>query len=245
MLEAYRKHVAERAEQGIVPKPLDAEQVAALVELLKNPPKGEEAFILDLISDRVPAGVDEAAYVKAGFLTALANGSATSPIIDKALAVRLLGTMLGGYNIVTLVKLLDDSTLAPLAALAGVQWVNLQINATPSELEAAAQLGLPLMDPSAELSDFADTAALVCALDLVITVDTAVAHLAGALGRPAWVLLPFVGCDWRWLRDRDDSPWYDSLRLYRQPKEGDWASVIAAVTRDIQRQLLATTDASV
>jgi aconitate hydratase 2 / 2-methylisocitrate dehydratase len=116
VLEAYRKHVAERAEQGIVPKPLDAEQVAALVELLKNPPKGEEAFILDLISNRVPAGVDEAAYVKAGFLTALANGSATSPIIDKALAVRLLGTMLGGYNIVTLVKLLDDATLAPLAA---------------------------------------------------------------------------------------------------------------------------------
>jgi len=116
VLEAYRKHVAERAEQGIVPKPLDAEQVAALVELLKNPPKEEEAFILDLISNRVPAGVDEAAYVKAGFLTAITNGSATSPIINKALAARLLGTMLGGYNIVTLVKLLDDATLAPLAA---------------------------------------------------------------------------------------------------------------------------------
>jgi hypothetical protein len=139
----------------------------------------------------------------------------------------------------------DLNTLAPLAALSGVQWVNLQINATPSELAAAAQLGLPLFDPAAELSDFADTAALVSALDLVITVDTAVAHLAGALGRPAWVLLPFVGCDWRWLRDRADSPWYDSLRLYRQPQEGDWASVIAAVTRDIQRQLLETPDASV
>jgi tetratricopeptide (TPR) repeat protein len=137
----------------------------------------------------------------------------------------------------------DLNTLAPLAALAGVQWVNLQINATPSELEAAAQPGLPLMDPSAALNDFADTAALVSALDLVITVDTAVAHLAGALGRPCWVLLPWIGCDWRWLRDRADSPWYDSARLYRQPHEGDWASVIEAVTRDLQRQLLQTPDA--
>src|SRR5690606_8075491 len=116
VLDAYRKHVAERSEQGIVPKPLDAAQVAALVELLKNPPAGEEAFLLDLISNRVPAGVDEAAYVKAGFLSAIATGEATSPILDKPLAVKLLGTMLGGYNISTLVKLLDDAELAPLAA---------------------------------------------------------------------------------------------------------------------------------
>lgn len=116
MLEAYRKHAAERAEQGIVPKPLDAEQVAALVELLKNPPKGEEEFILDLMSNRVPAGVDEAAYVKAGFLSALATGEASSPIIDKPTAIKLLGSMLGGYNISTLVTLLDHDELAPLAA---------------------------------------------------------------------------------------------------------------------------------
>ena len=115
MLEAYRKHVTERAEQGIVPKPLDAEQVAALVELVKSPPKGEEEFILDLLSNRVPAGVDEAAYVKAGFLSALAKGEAQSPIVDKELATKLLGTMLGGYNISTLVSLLDNETLAPLA----------------------------------------------------------------------------------------------------------------------------------
>lgn len=115
MLEAYRKHVTERAEQGIVPKPLDAEQVAALVELLKSPPKGEDEFLLDLLSNRVPAGVDEAAYVKAGFLSAIAKGEATSPIIDKVLATKLLGTMLGGYNISTLVSLLDNETLAPLA----------------------------------------------------------------------------------------------------------------------------------
>ena len=74
MLEAYRKHVAERAEQGIVPQPLDSEQTSGLVELLKNPPAGEEEFLLDLITNRVPAGVDEAAYVKAGFLSAIAKG---------------------------------------------------------------------------------------------------------------------------------------------------------------------------
>ena len=113
VLEAYRNHVAERAEQGIVPKPLNAEQVAALIELLKTPPAGEEEFILDLISNRVPAGVDEAAYVKAGFLSAIAKGEANSPIIDKPLAVKLLGSMLGGYNIATLVGLLKDDALAP------------------------------------------------------------------------------------------------------------------------------------
>ena len=78
MLEQYRKHAAERAAEGIVPKPLDAEQVAALVELIKQPPAGEEEFILDLLANRVPAGVDEAAYVKAGFLAAVAKGESSS-----------------------------------------------------------------------------------------------------------------------------------------------------------------------
>ncbi len=116
MLEAYRKHVEERAAQGIVPKPLNAEQVAGLVELLKSPPAGEEATLLDLISNRVPPGVDEAAYVKAGFLSALVKGEASSPLISKEEAVKLLGNMHGGYNIATLVDLLDDAALAPLAA---------------------------------------------------------------------------------------------------------------------------------
>ena len=79
MLEAYRKHVAERAEIGVVPKPLSAEQVAGLIELLKQPPAGEENFLLELLSHRVPPGVDEAAYLKAGFLSALAKGEASSP----------------------------------------------------------------------------------------------------------------------------------------------------------------------
>ena len=116
MLQEYRDHAAERAETGIVPKPLSAKQVAGLVELLKEPPIGEDKFILDLISNRVPAGVDEAAYVKAAFLSAIVKGEATSPLIDKKLAVKLLGTMLGGYNIATLVELLDDKELSTEAA---------------------------------------------------------------------------------------------------------------------------------
>ena len=118
MLEAYRKHVEERAAEGIVPKPLDAEQVAALVELLKTPPAGEEAFLLDLLENRIPPGVDEAAYVKAGFLAALTKGEAQSPIVSKEKAAELLGTMQGGYNIEPLISLLDDDALAPIAVKA-------------------------------------------------------------------------------------------------------------------------------
>ncbi|WP_421863742.1 bifunctional aconitate hydratase 2/2-methylisocitrate dehydratase [Motiliproteus sp.] len=118
MLEAYRKHVEQRAQEGVPPKALDAEQTAALVELLKNPPAGEEEFILDLLTNRVPAGVDQAAYVKAGFLAAIAKGEAQSPLISNVEAVELLGTMLGGYNIAPLVDALEDDALAPTAAKA-------------------------------------------------------------------------------------------------------------------------------
>ncbi|WP_298449516.1 bifunctional aconitate hydratase 2/2-methylisocitrate dehydratase [uncultured Marinobacter sp.] len=115
MLEAYREHVAERAALNIPPKPLNAEQTAALVELLKNPPAGEENTLVDLLENRIPPGVDEAAYVKAAFLTAIVKGEAASPLLDKPKAVQLLGMMQGGYNIETLVDLLDDSELAELA----------------------------------------------------------------------------------------------------------------------------------
>ena len=118
MLEAYRKHVEERAAEGVVPKPLDAEQVAGLVELLKNPPQGEEAFILDLLENRIPPGVDEAAYVKAGFLTAVAKGEVESPLVSREKAAELLGTMQGGYNIAPLVEFLDDDLLAPISVKA-------------------------------------------------------------------------------------------------------------------------------
>ncbi|HAS8521805.1 bifunctional aconitate hydratase 2/2-methylisocitrate dehydratase [Vibrio vulnificus] len=115
MLEAYRKHVEERAAEGVVPKPLDAEQVAGLVELLKNPPQGEEEFLLDLLENRIPPGVDEAAYVKAGFLAAVIRGEASSSLVSREHAAKLLGTMQGGYNIEPLVALLDDEALAPIA----------------------------------------------------------------------------------------------------------------------------------
>lgn len=118
MLEAYRKHVEERAAEGVVPKPLDAEQVAGLVELLKNPPQGEEDVLLDLLENRIPPGVDEAAYVKAGFLTAITKGDVSSPLVSREKAATLLGTMQGGYNIEPLVSLLDDAQLAPIAATA-------------------------------------------------------------------------------------------------------------------------------
>ncbi|QLK59943.1 bifunctional aconitate hydratase 2/2-methylisocitrate dehydratase [Enterobacteriaceae bacterium Kacie_13] len=118
MLEEYRKHVAERAAEGIVPKPLDASQMAALVESLKNPPQGEEDTLLDLLINRVPPGVDEAAYVKAGFLAAVAKGETTSPLVTPEKAVELLGTMQGGYNIHPLIDALDSETLAPIAAKA-------------------------------------------------------------------------------------------------------------------------------
>ena len=118
MLEAYRKHIAERAEQGIVPQPLNAEQTAALVELLKSPPQGEEAFLLDLLENRIPPGVDEAAYVKAGFLSAIAISEVVSPVVSPEHAIKLLGTMQGGYNIEPLINQLDNDVLAPLAVKA-------------------------------------------------------------------------------------------------------------------------------
>ncbi|HIG11376.1 MAG: bifunctional aconitate hydratase 2/2-methylisocitrate dehydratase [bacterium] len=116
MLTEYREHVVERAQLGIPPLPLNAEQMAGLVELFKSPPAGEETFLIDLLENRVPAGVDQAAYVKAGFLSAVAKGTAQSPLISRQKAVELLGTMLGGYNIGTLIELLDDDDLASCAA---------------------------------------------------------------------------------------------------------------------------------
>ena len=116
MLDAYREHEAERAAQGIPAKPLSAEQVAGLIELLNNPPAGEEAFLLDLLANRVPPGVDEAAYVKAGFLSAIAKGETQCALISAEDAVKLLGDMHGGYNIETLVALLSDDALAAQAA---------------------------------------------------------------------------------------------------------------------------------
>ena len=114
----YAAHVEERKAQGIVPLPLNAEQVAALVEIVKNPPSGRESEIIDLLENRIPPGVDEAAYVKAAFLAAITTGEASSPLVSKKRAAELLGTMQGGYNIEPLVNLLDsdDTELGPAGA---------------------------------------------------------------------------------------------------------------------------------
>jgi aconitate hydratase 2/2-methylisocitrate dehydratase len=110
MLQEYRQQVAERAQLGIPPLPLDALQTSALCELLKNPPTGEEELLLNLLRDRIPPGVDQAAYVKAGFLTAIAKGEITSPLVSPVDAVELLGTMIGGYNVQSLIDLLQVSS---------------------------------------------------------------------------------------------------------------------------------------
>ncbi len=116
MLKAYRDHVAERAALGIPPLPLDAKQVAELIELIKNPPAGEEQFLMDLLTHRVPPGVDDAAKVKASFLAAVAHGDIPVGLVSKAKATELLGTMVGGYNVKPLIDLLDDAEVAGVAA---------------------------------------------------------------------------------------------------------------------------------
>jgi aconitate hydratase 2/2-methylisocitrate dehydratase len=116
MLKTYREHVAERAALGIPPLPLEAQQVAALIELIKNPPAGEDAFLMDLLTHRVPPGVDDAAKVKASFLAAVAHGEEKVGLISKAKATELLGTMVGGYNVHPLIELLDDTEVAAVAA---------------------------------------------------------------------------------------------------------------------------------
>jgi tetratricopeptide (TPR) repeat protein len=121
--------------------------------------------------------------------------------------------------------------LGPLAAAPDVRFFSLQ-KGGPAAEASTAPAGLDLIDFTSELEDFDDTAALIQALDLVITVDTSVAHLAGALGKPVWILSRFDGC-WRWLEERDDSPWYPSARLFHQKQEGDWDEVVARVASEL------------
>tara|TARA_B100000214_G_scaffold63848_1_gene42056 strand:+ start:2424 stop:5003 length:2580 start_codon:yes stop_codon:yes gene_type:complete len=136
MLNSYKEHVEERAQQGIPPLPLNAEQVSELVELLKSPPSGEEEYILNLITNRTPAGVDPAAYVKAAFLTAIAKEETHSPLINKHHATELLGTMLGGYNVESLIGLLEDEEVGSIAA-EGLSKTLLMFNAKHDVIELA------------------------------------------------------------------------------------------------------------
>ncbi len=125
------------------------------------------------------------------------------------------------------------SQLAPLAGRADVTFYSLQ-KGGPSSQAGHPPAGMELVDLTAELADFAATAGLISQLDLVICVDTSVAHLAGAMGKPVWVLLSFVP-DWRWLLDREDSPWYPTMRLFRQTKCGEWDDVVNRVAEELLR----------
>ncbi|MFM0631873.1 tetratricopeptide repeat protein [Paraburkholderia xenovorans] len=127
---------------------------------------------------------------------------------------------------------LTPAQIAPLLALPGVRWISLQKADDPAK-RADAALNARLTDWMDDVTDFADTAALIDNLDLVISVDTSVAHLAAAMGKPVWLLNRFAGC-WRWLRDRDDSPWYPSVRLFTQSQRGDWNGVLERVAQALR-----------
>ena len=125
------------------------------------------------------------------------------------------------------------SEFGPLFSLAGLEFFSLQFGPAASQLK---EVDAPIVDLTPVIDDFADTAALIEKLDLVISVDTAAAHLAGALAKPVWTLLPFAP-DWRWMLDREDSPWYPTMQLFRQPKVGDWASVIEKIGIELAKML--------
>ena len=136
-------------------------------------------------------------------------------------------------NRVDLRRSIPMAQLAPLGPLADIVWISLQ-KGTPAAQAAVPPGGMTLIDWTSQLNDFADTAALVQCLDLVISVDTSVAHLVGALGKPLWLLNRFDTC-WRWLLDREDTPWYPTMRIFRQPSGGDWGSVVERVAAELPR----------
>ena len=123
---------------------------------------------------------------------------------------------------------------AGLANVPGVTFFTLQ-RGDPAIQAASPPMGMRLIDWTEHLHDFADTAAMLSHLDLVITVDTSVGHLAGAMGKPVWTLLAFAP-DWRWLLDREDSPWYPRTRLFRQKSPGDWADPLARLAVELQKR---------
>lgn len=129
---------------------------------------------------------------------------------------------------------MDLQQMAPLGEVSGVSLYSLQVGAKVQQL-AEISSTFPLTDVCSKYKDFADTAAFIAGLDLVITVDTSVAHLAGALGIPVWILLSYEHTDWRWLLNRSDSPWYPTARLFRQSHPGDWATVIETVKAELQK----------
>ena len=135
-------------------------------------------------------------------------------------------------------SLSDVTTLAPLWSVAGVSLISLQ-RGMDGEPAFIPRPELPLLDLGSDIRDFADTAAIVAQLDLVICVDTAVAHVAGALSKPCWVLLPYTHPDWRWMDGRADSPWYPGvMKLFRQTTPGDWAGILETLVSELKVFLL-------
>ena len=242
----YAPLVAARGGRVILGVP------APLVRLLQRTPKVARV----VAAGEVVAGFDLQSPLMSlprVFGTRLADIPATIPYLhaDPALAAQWQARLpLGDRPLVGLVwagnprvhqpsaqvfdrrRSLQLAQLAPLGAVAGVRFISLQKEPPGTELQSAPA-GLDLFDPMPSVGDFADTAALLAHIDLVVTVDTSVAHLAGGLGKPVWMLSRFDAC-WRWLRDRDDSPWYPTMRIYRQAKPGDWAPVIAQVAADLR-----------
>jgi hypothetical protein len=135
----------------------------------------------------------------------------------------------GRDNITDCYRSAAPEDLSPLMEIPGVTFVSLQKGE-----DGRPRGGLKMIDWTAELNNFADTAALVANLDLVITVDTAVAHLAAAMGKPVWILTAHMG-DWRWMLGRDDSPWYPTARLFRQSQLGDWKTPVARVAQQLRQ----------
>ncbi|MHB0984913.1 MAG: bifunctional aconitate hydratase 2/2-methylisocitrate dehydratase [Sulfuricella sp.] len=169
MLNAYRDHAAQRAAQGLPPLPLNVEQTAALAELLKNPPAGEQDFLVELLENRVPAGVDQAACVKAGFLADVAKGKTASPLVSREKAVQLLGTMLGGYNVGPLIELLDgDLAEQAVAALSRITLVFDAFHDVADKMKAGNPHARKLMQSWADAEWFTSRAPLPDSLQVVV-----------------------------------------------------------------------------
>ena len=171
------------------------------------------------LSDSIPAQVP---YLKVPGQAEAAAGSLQWP--DEGLRVGLVWSGNGKYAEDRL-RSIHFSRFKPLLDVSGARFFSLQMGPVTSQL---AELDAPVIDLQPAINDMADTAALITHLDLILTVDTSVAHLAGALAKPTWVLLPFAP-DWRWLTERKDSAWYPTVRLFRQPRPGDWQSLMERV----------------
>lgn len=219
--------------------------------VLECPPKLERLFVVSGIADAViPFGAQRPAFdawlpvmsLPRAFRTDVANIPAAGPYLtippaprhgagDAGLKVGIVwqGSLTNGRGRFRSCMLAD---LAPLGRIPGVSLCSMQSQISAEDRLLLEQLSIP--DLESGLLDFADTAAVVQALDLVITVDTAMAHLAGALGRPVWTLLSAFP-DWRWMLDRDDSPWYPTMRLFRQGRAGDWTAVVQEMASALRR----------